>query len=330
MSRLFFRAVGTGLILVLSCVLPLFAQEGIQTEVYGGGGGSSFSETMLQSAGRIAEIHVFSGDWVDAIQIIYALPDGKTVSGRRFGGNNGKEGIFRLDADEYITSISGRYGDYIDSVVFQTNRRSSARFGGSGGRQDYRVNVPAGFQAAGITGRSARYLDAIGLVAIQAVTRQETQTYGGRGGAPFTDRDVPNGAQITEIRINSADVVDGIQLVYSLRDGRVIEGPHRGGSGGRLDVFRLDADEYITGIYGRYGDFIDSLVIVTNRRSSQSFGGRGGRADFRINIPSGMRAIGFSGRSAKYLDAIGLAYEQETNRSQRRDSIRRLPGRNRP
>jgi hypothetical protein len=112
-----------------------------------------------------------------------------------------------------------------------------------------------------------------------------------------------------------------------MRDGRTMEGPRRGGTGGRGDVFRLDSDEYVTGIYGRFGDYVDSLVIRTNKRTSQTFGGRGGRSEYRVDVPQGSMAVGFAGRSARYLDAIGLTYEAISN--QGRNIFRRLPGRNR-
>jgi hypothetical protein len=53
---------------------------------------------------------------------------------------------------------------------------------------------------------------------------------------------------------------------------------------------------------------VDSFRIHTNRRTSQVFGGRGGDRDFRIDVPDGNRATGFTGRSGEYVDAIGLTY----------------------
>jgi hypothetical protein len=315
------------------CILTLFfglgslssGQETTQTSVFGGNGGANFSDTEFQSGVRITEVRVYTGNYIDAVQLGYEFQDGRTVAGPRRGGPGGRENIFRLDRDEYITGISGRYGNYIDSLTIQTNKRTSPVFGGSGGKRDYRIEVPSGYQAVGFAGRSAKYLDAIGLITAPITLRQETQIFGGRGGSVFSDRDIPAGARISEIRISSANYIDGIQAVYTLRDGRILEGQRHGGTGGRGDVFRLDSDEYVMGISGRYGDYIDSMSIRTNKRTSQTFGGRGGRADYRIDIPQGSIAIGFAGRSAKYLDAIGLTYE--TLSSQWRNILRRLPGR---
>ncbi len=67
-------------------------------------------------------------------------------------------------------------------------------------------------------------------------------------------------------------------------------------------------NEYIIGFSGRYGDYIDSLKIQTNKRTSPQFGGSGGRQDFRVRVPSGNRAVGLIGRSGRYLDALGISY----------------------
>jgi len=324
------RTLVVVLILFLAAVSPFFGQETTQTDVQGGSGGTSFAETMIQSGGRIVELHVYSADWIDAIQIWYEMPDGRIIFGQRYGGPNGKETVFRLDSNEYITGISGRYGDYLDSITVKTNKRTSPRFGGAGGKRDYRLDVAQGSQTVGFVGRSGQYIDAIGLITAPLSQRQETQIFGGQGGASFSDRNIPEGARISEIRVQSATVVDGVQVVYNLRNGSVLEGPRHGGTGGRSSVFRLDADEHVIGIYGRYGDYIDSLTIVTNKRTSQAFGGQGGRSDFRIDLPAGTKMIGFTGRAAKYLDAVGLNYEPTVTRTPRRDFMRRLPGRNRP
>jgi hypothetical protein len=323
----FFKTAMCLLVLCFITAFPAVGQETTQTSIFGGKGGAAFSDTEFQSGARIVEVRVYSGNYIDAVQLGYEYADGRTVSGPRRGGSAGREAAFRLDKDEYITGISGRYGNYVDSLAIHTNKRTSPMFGGSGGKRDYRIEVPSGHQAVGFVGRSAKYLDAIGLITAPVTLRQETQTYGGRGGSAFTDREVPAGARISEIRVNSGNFIDAIQAVYISRDGRTMDGPRHGGPGGRSDVFRLDSDEYLIGIYGRCGDYVDSITFRTNKRTSQTFGGRGGRADYRIDVPQGSAAVGFVGRSAKYLDAIGLTYE--TLSSGWRNIWNRLPGRSR-
>ena len=300
---------------LILCISPLgFGQQPTATTVAGGSGGTPFSDTAIPSGGRVSEVYVFSGNAVDAVQMQFTLPDGRTAVSPRHGGPGGQQNTFRLDSDEYIVAISGRYGDYIDSLRIHTNRRTSPLFGGRGGSQDYRIDVADGNQAVGFVGRAGRYLDAVGLtfapLMIQGVG--QTTISGGRGGSAFSDDKIPMGARISEVRVRAGNTIDSIQAVYTLQDGRLLEGPIHGGGGGSPNVFRLDTNEYITGLSGRYGEYIDSLSIQTNMRTSQVFGGRGGSQTFGAKVPAGNRAIGFLGRSGEYLDAIGLLYAPTT------------------
>jgi hypothetical protein len=303
-----------------------FAQQPVPTRVLGGQGGIQFSDMEFPPGGRVLEVHVFCGEFVDAVQLLYILPDGQTLLGPRHGGSGGQERVFRLDSDEYIVGLSGRYGAYIDSLQLRTNKRTSPIFGGAGGSRSYRIDVTQGHQAVGLVGRAGEYLDAVGLTSIPIMIRQieQTKIVGGEGGNPFADRDVPQGARISEVRVRSGNNIDSIQAVYTLPDGSLLEGPLHGGRGGSNGVFRLDPDEYITGFSGRSGLYIDSLIIQTNKRRSQVFGGSGGSRVFSIAVPAGNRAIGFAGRSGDYLDSIGLTYAPIGSE---RENQRRRPSR---
>jgi hypothetical protein len=282
----------------------------MSTITAGGDGGVLFSDTEIPSGARIFEIYVHCGRYVDSVQIAYILPDGRTLAGPRHGGSGGQRQVFRLDSDEHLLGISGRYGDYIDSIKFYTDKRTSPTYGGSGGKRDFRIEVPSHNHAIGFVGRAARYLDAIGLnfvpMTIQQIKR--TRIVGGGGGSAFSDQDIPLGARISEIRIRSADYVDAVQFVYILQDGRLLEGPRHGGTGGRSRVFRLDSDEHLLGISGRYGRYIDSIKFHTDKRTSPTYGGSGGTRSYQLNAPDGNQAIGLAGRAARYLDAIGLNF----------------------
>lgn len=135
-----------------------------------------------------------------------------------------------------------------------------------------------------------------------------TEIAGGRGGNNFSDLQAPAGARIIDVRIRSGDAIDAVRMVNALANGRTVMSPWHGGMGGNEHSFRLDRDEYIIGLSGRYGDTVDSLQIYTNQRVSQLYGGRGGDRDFRIDVPTGSQAIGFAGRSGDLLDAAGLTY----------------------
>jgi len=308
------------LMLFFGVTQPLYSQSSGTTQVFGGGGGNTFTDPVIQTDVRVTAVQIRSGDLIDSVQFTYSLPNGTTTSGARHGGSGGRTSTFQLADDEYITGISGRYGDSLDSIRIQTNKRTSQLYGGSGGNRDFQISIPAGNQAVGLIGRSGEYLDAIGLVYMPIPTLQALQTTiaGGGGGSPFTDKDIAQGARISEIRLRAGDRIDAIQAVYALSDGRVVEGTWHGGQGGRLTVFRLASDEYIIGLSGRAGDQVDSLSIITNKRTSQSFGGRGGSRNYRIDIPSGYRAIGFTGRAGSSLDAIGLTYASSSTASPKR------------
>jgi hypothetical protein len=312
----------------------LFGDQGIsgpyqETRLFGGRGGRPFSDQDIPAGTQISEVRISAGDTIDSLQMIYVLPNGRTVEGERYGGSGGRQRVFRLDPDEYITGLSGRSGTTIDSLRIITNKRTSPTFGGRGGSRDFQVEVPAGNQAIGFTGRAGDTIDAIGLTYTQLPRRrggggfgggvvgggqgnagqyEQAEIYGGRGGRPFSDQDIPAGARITEIRISAGDTIDSLQMVYVLPNGRTVEGERHGGSGGRPATFRLNPGEYVIGIFGRHGDTIDSFGIQTNRRSSPIYGGRGGSRDFRINVPSGTEAIGFAGRAGDTVDAIGLTF----------------------
>jgi hypothetical protein len=295
---------------VLGIVLTCSGQDLSTTRIVGGNGGTEFSDPDLPAGARVQEVRVFSGKYVDALQMVYILPDGRTTESVRHGGPGGRRNSFRLDSDEYITGISIRSGNYIDSIQIHTNKRSSQAFGGSGGGGGVRVDVPSGNQGVGFTGRAGDYLDAVGLTCspLWLLPSGKTDAYGGRGGSTFADNRIPQDARVSAVYVWSGKYVDRIQLVYTLRDGSVLEGDPHGGSGGSRNVFNLEPGEYITGISGRYGDYIDGLTIRTNKRTSQRFGGSGGGRDFNITVPSGYQAVGLVGRAGGYLDAIGLAY----------------------
>jgi hypothetical protein len=313
------------------------AQQLISTQIVGGSGGANFSDPEPATGARVLEVQVRSGEYVDSVQMVYALRDNRTVAGPRRGGSGGTLSVFHLDADEYIIGISGRAGTYIDSISFQTNKRTSPLFGGNGGDREYRIDIPAGNQAVGFTGRMGRYLDAVGLnyaprrrgifssILGSPQREDETGIAGGTGGTPFGDRDIPAGARIVEVRVQAGEWVDAVQAVFMLSDGRTVQGTRHGGSGGNVGVFRLDRDEYVIGLSGRCGERIDSLRIQTNKRTSQVFGGRGGSQDYRIDVPAGNQAVGFTGRSGQYLDAIGLIFAPARAPS-RRFPNRRPPG----
>ena len=135
-------------------------------------------------------------------------------------------------------------------------------------------------------------------------------TSGGEGGYPFAEYAIPDGARIAAIRVLSGWYVDSIQLVYADAAGNETPMETVGGAGlhfaERENLFVLDSDEYLVGISGTSGQYVDNIRFHTNKRDSELFGGRGGDNSFSFMADAGSQVIGFFGRADWYLDAIGV------------------------
>lgn len=133
---------------------------------------------------------------------------------------------------------------------------------------------------------------------------------GGCGGRDFSDD--PHGmyGRIKQVTIRSGAYIDAIQIAYENSLGEIIEQPQHGGNGGGKDTFLLDDDEYIIEISGRFGQFVDSLLIETNKRRSCRYGGNGGGAEYSYRAPDGYGIVGFIGRDGDYIDAIGVIFSK--------------------
>jgi predicted flap endonuclease-1-like 5' DNA nuclease len=126
---------------------------------------------------------------------------------------------------------------------------------------------------------------------------------------------VPAGAKVREIRVNAGHYVDGIQLVYSDADGSLVEMPHLGGRGGSQHSVSLEADEYLTGLSGRCGRYIDSIRFHTNKRSTDSYGGPGGEEKYRFEAASSSEIVGLTGRGDWYVDQLGVIIRERATTS---------------
>jgi hypothetical protein len=159
---------------------------------------------------------------------------------------------------------------------------------------------------------------------LSALAVDTTAQFGGPGGKPFIDQPESD-VRVMAIAVRAGDFIDAIGTVYRRRGRDPYATPLHGGNGGDAEVFELGDDERVIAISGGSGRFVEWLQIHTNRRSSRVFGKPGDGRDFRIEVPEGQVAIGFSGRSGKYLDAIGLVLrpmngrEFESGRERERD-----------
>ena len=129
---------------------------------------------------------------------------------------------------------------------------------------------------------------------------------GGNGGHEFEGYTIPAGGKVQEIRVNAGLYVDGLQLVCVDSAGAVMELPHVGGKSGFHHTITLDADEYLTGISGRSGRYIDSIRFHTNKRTSDSIGGRGGENEYHFEAAANGEVASFFGRADWYVDQLGV------------------------
>ncbi len=129
---------------------------------------------------------------------------------------------------------------------------------------------------------------------------------GGYGGQPFDNYDLPEGARLTAVHVYTDWVINALKFEYVAADGTHGERPTVGGLGGEHRIFYLDDDEYLTGISGRAGWYIDSIQFHTNKRRSPLFGGVGGDVEYSFAAPAGYEITGLFGRSAWYIDSLGV------------------------
>lgn len=129
---------------------------------------------------------------------------------------------------------------------------------------------------------------------------------GGNGGKPFEHYEIPQGMRLTTVHVYTEWVVNAIQIDYAAAGGAAQGHPPIGGLGGEHHSFYLDEDEYLTGISGRAGWYIDSIRFHTNKRVSPTYGGGGGDREYSFIAPAGFEVGGFFGRSEWYIDSLGV------------------------
>ncbi len=142
----------------------------------GGSGGRDFGEYLVPAGCHLREIHLYTGEFVIAVQFVVETAAGERVTMDRVGGHGGQLHRFILDEDEYILGLNGSSGWFIDRLSIHTNRRSSTDMGGSGGDQEFFLNAPAGHEIVGLFGRCGWYLDALGIITRERAVKPVART----------------------------------------------------------------------------------------------------------------------------------------------------------
>lgn len=136
----------------------------------GGPGGSAFEDEAPPGM-EIGALIIRSGgprNVVIAIQVLYRNSStGQLLLGDQHGGGGGDQTIIALNGGEFVAEISGRSGQFLDSLTVETSQgRRFGRFGGLGGSSDYEFPDPlvGGPQEIfGFFGSSGTLVDAIGV-----------------------------------------------------------------------------------------------------------------------------------------------------------------------
>lgn len=129
---------------------------------------------------------------------------------------------------------------------------------------------------------------------------------GGDGGLPVEGYVIPAGARISEVQVTSGWYVDSIRLIYTDAAGITQALPSFGGNSSHAHRFILEPGEYLVGVSGRSGHYVDNIVFHTNLRVSPAYGGAGGENTFAFLAPENSEVVGFFGRADWYVDAIGI------------------------
>lgn len=129
---------------------------------------------------------------------------------------------------------------------------------------------------------------------------------GGDGGLPVEGYVIPAGARISEVQVTSGWYVDSIRLIYTDAAGITQALPCFGGNSSHAHQFILEPGEYLVGVSGRSGRYVDNIVFHTNLRVSPAYGGAGGENTFAFLAPENSEVVGFFGRADWYVDAIGI------------------------
>lgn len=150
----------------------------------GGSGGSEFADLDLSMAVetqqvryeslRVSALNVRVGRWIDQVQMVWT--NGNSDA---HGGNGANQESFALELDDYITAVAvtkttprtvlGQVivPECLASIEVKTKKGAHKLFGQPDG-EPIALPVPNNFQVVGFHGRSGRFVDRLGILAIPA------------------------------------------------------------------------------------------------------------------------------------------------------------------
>lgn len=130
----------------------------------GGQGGSAFDAC---AKGSVKGLHIRSGAWIDAVQVLYTNEHGQEDSTNRFGGQGGGLGALMLEAGERIIRIGFSTGQFVNSISIETDKHRRIIFGHENSTIEY-FDIPENSEFAGFYGKCGAYVDSIGVLLISS------------------------------------------------------------------------------------------------------------------------------------------------------------------
>uniref|UniRef100_A0A803PUJ6 Jacalin-type lectin domain-containing protein n=1 Tax=Cannabis sativa TaxID=3483 RepID=A0A803PUJ6_CANSA len=301
-------------------------QANISFGEWGGPGGDPFGFTVGRS--WIKQITVYQ----DSSNIkSLSFKDGNDNEYGPFGGNNPNNvGLpttieFERGSAEYLTSISGTYGKYLNltvitSISFITNLKTYGPFGGKTGTP-FSLPIQGGV-VVGFHGKSGDFVDSIG---VYVKPHQEgvisLGPYGNRtgaGGNPWSFK-LSSGTGISQIIIHEKENIKSISFedatgFFSGTFGGM--DPNSKGQERRILLnWPVEHLISISGTQGEYTnvahDVVRSLTFQTNLKTYGPFGNPNVGEPFTLPIGEDSVLAGFFGRSGYYLGALGIYVRPE-------------------
>ena len=139
-----------------------------KSDTYGGEGGSEFDDKADINSPpivRLAQLHIWNGELIDAIQAEYLLLGGEFLLGKKHGmGNSENLTTITFAEGEQVTLMEGQTGDeYIDQLTFFTKKQdgSEGKYGpfGNVGKQTFSISG----NILGFYGTAGLLIDKIGV-----------------------------------------------------------------------------------------------------------------------------------------------------------------------
>jgi hypothetical protein len=129
---------------------------------WGGTGGSWFARKPSTCSYRLYAVSVTATIYVTSITLWYRRGNERPVSWTT-GKPAGKRQTLNFGTGEYLKTVGGAYGQFLDRLSLTTNTGKSINIGGGGGSSFGPITAPSGYDFRGFFGYSGNWIDGIGF-----------------------------------------------------------------------------------------------------------------------------------------------------------------------